>query len=179
MGILDALIEINQLKMIGKLEDQSKYICKLSKYKYFWIIVICFLLSGCFFRPCNTTLSIKNEANNGMITLIDGDKNYYNYEIGNNEIKYFNKETMKAIVYVFIRTETIEGIFELREYDHWSSVKHNIVIIIGINEFNFESDGKKIRNDCSYDTYINKGKEEVDFETVKKGHYSEIYDIIK
>ena len=157
----------------------NNYICKLSEYKYFWIIVICLLLSGCFSRHCNTTLSIKNEGNNGIIILIDRNKNYYNYEIENNGIKYFSKKTMENIVYVFIRTETIEGIFELREYDHWFSVNHNIEIIIGKNEFNLEADRKKIYNEYSYNTYINKDKEEVDFETIKKERYGEIYDIIK
>ena len=146
--------------------------------KYFWIIVICFLLSGCLFRPCNTTLSIKNEGDNGKIILIDWDKNYYHYEIENSEIKFFNKKTMKNIVYVFIRTETMEGIFELREYDHWFPANHNIEIVIGIDEFNFEPDRKNIYNDYSYNTYI-KDEKEVDFEIRKKERYSEIYDIIK
>ena len=144
------------------------------------IVFICLALLGCFSRPCKTTLRIKNEDKNGSIILIDRNKNYLEYEINNNEIKDFDNDIMLNVNYVFIKNKLIEGVFALYEYDHFFPAIHNIEIIIGQNEFVLEKNGKKINYINNYQehfTEYNNGI--IDFDTVKKNNYPDIYEIIK
>jgi len=152
-------------------------------------------LSGCFFIPCKTTLSIENLSNDAKIIIIDYKNKIIESNIQAGEILFYNNEIMNNIRYVYIKSKTIEGIFELREYDHWFAVNHDIKIIIGTNNFEIDEGRKKINSEVSYkweaenviyrwDEISNKVIEEnadsvIIFETIKKERYKEIYDIIK
>ena len=149
------------------------------KYFIFIIFVICFIFTGCILNPCNTTLKIINDNNILNIILIERNEKFHIFNINNNEPKYFDKEIMKNIYFVYINNETIEGIFELREYDHWFSKDHNIEITISNNEFIITNDSKNIYYDFSYEIYTNKDNEIVDFEKIKESKYMNIYNIIK
>ena len=140
---------------------------------------MCFIFTGCIFNPCDTTLKIINDNNILNIILIENNENFYIFKINNNEVKYFDKKIMKNIYFVYINNEIMEGIFELREYDHWFSRSHNIEIIIGNNEFVISDDLKRIYYDFSYDIYTNKDNEIIDFEKIKESRYMNIYEIIK
>ena len=78
---------------------------------------------------------------------------------------------MNEITYIYIKAASLEGIFELREYDHWFSGKHDIEISIENDRFTINNSGKNIYTVYSY--------EEIDFETVKRMKYYDIYDYIK
>jgi len=165
------------------------------KYFYFIILLLILSLSGCFFIPCKTTLSIENLSNNARIIIIDYEKEVIENNIQEGEKLFYENKIMKNIKYVYIKSETIEGIFNLLEYDHWFAQSHNIKINIRPNEFEINGEGKKINSEVSYkweaekviyrwDEASNKVIEEnVDpetiFETIKKQRYEEIYDIIK
>ena len=166
-------------------------------YIYFkkLIIILCLSLSGCFFVPCKTTLFIENLSNNSKIILIDRELNYFSNNIQNGEVLFFDDRLMKNIIYVYIINETMEGIFELREYDHWFASNHNVNIIITNDFFEVESGRLNIVEETSYkwenEKYIyrwdeSSGKvieENVDpetiFEKIKKERYENIYSIIK
>jgi hypothetical protein len=148
--------------------------------KSMFLYVLSVLLSGCFFIPCNTTLQIINEDTNGLIILIDRNGDYIEHKIDKNEKKYFDNNIMNNIQYVYIKNVFIEGIFELREFDHWFPANHNIKIIIGKNEFIIENDRKNIVYINSYDQkYLEYNNEILDFETIKILKYNNIYEIIK
>jgi len=150
-----------------------------NKYFILITIIISLTLTGCIFNPCNTTLKIINDNNILNIILIENNEIFQKFKINNNEVKYFDKEIMKNIYFVYINNETMEGIFELREYDHWFSRDHNIEIIIKNNEFIISNDLKNITYDFSYDIYTNKDKEIINFEKIKESTYKNIYEIIK
>jgi hypothetical protein len=139
-------------------------------------LFICLLFSGCFFVPCKTTLTIENKGNPAKIILIDGENNFIDYEIKNKH--FFNNKIMNDIKYLYIKNDTIEGVFELREYDHWFAMNHNIKIIIKNNKFEIENDRKNIHFTYSYETWTDRHEQNVDFETVKKTNYKNIYEII-
>ena len=151
---------------------------KEEKYFRFIFLISCLFLSGCFFIPCKTTLSIKNEGNEAKIILIDYNGNSFNYKIQNNTEQYFKNNIMNKILYVYISNNELEGIFELREFDHWSPLNHNIKIKIQTNNFEYNEDRKKIFFEFNDKTLIEKDGN-IDFEEWKKSRYSDIYDIIK
>jgi hypothetical protein len=167
----------------------------MKKYFYFIILLLTLSLSGCFFIPCKTTLSIENLSSNAKIMIIDYEKKVIENNIQDGENLFYNNKIMKNIKYVYIKSETIEGVFILLEYDHMFARDHNIKIIIRTNDFEINGEGKKINSEVSYkweaekvfyrrDEASNKVIEEsIDpetiFETIKKQRYEEIYDIIK
>ena len=150
-------------------------------YKYLKLMpfAFCLMFLGCIFRSCDTTLKIINENSKGEINLIEDNGKFIKYEIENNESKYFDKKIMEKILYVYIKNEKMEGIFELREYDHWFFYNHNIEIIVGENEYIINNDRKNIYFEYSYDTYTNREDEIIDFEIIKEINYKNIYEIIK
>ena len=151
----------------------------MRKYLYFIFFIYVLPLSGCFFIPCKTTLSIENLSSNAKIIIIDYEKKAIENNIQDGEKLFYNNKIMKNIKYVYIKNETIEGIFELREYDHWFAGNHNIKIIIRNNDFEIDRDGKNIICEVSNKVIEEKVEPETTFETIKKKKYEEIYDIIK
>jgi hypothetical protein len=171
------------------------YIVSLKKYFAVFVIIFSLSLSGCFFIPCKTTLFIENLSNGTKIILIDREMIINKNNIQNGETLFFDNRVMKNIIYVYIKNESIEGIFELREYDHWFASNHNVRIIIKNDYFEIESGGLRIIEETSYkwknENIIHRWDEasgkiieenidpETIFEIIKKERYKDIYDIIK
>jgi hypothetical protein len=82
--------------------------------------------------------------------IIDYEKKVIENNIQDGENLFYNSKIMKNIKYVYIKSETIEGIFILLEYDHWFARDHNIKIIIRTNDFEINKEGKKINGEVSY-----------------------------
>jgi hypothetical protein len=87
-------------------------------------------------------LTITNNNTESKIILIDHDGNSYSYKVKYYGNIYFDNNIMKNINYIYISNRSMEGKFELREYDHWFPIKHNIEIIINKTEFNYKNDKK-------------------------------------
>ena len=95
-------------------------------YFIFGIILLCILsLSGCFFIPCKTTLSIENLSSNAKIIIIDYEKKAIENNIQNGEKLFYKNKIMKNIKYVYIKNETIEGIL-----NYWNMIigSHEVII---------------------------------------------------
>ena len=151
------------------------------RLKNILLVLSLFYLSGCsLFRPCTTTLTINNGNNDSDVILISRDNNVTNYIIIKNGKQFFDNDIMKDIRYVFINDSNIEGIFELRETDHVSSTKHQIVFDIENEQFIIDKNGKSIVFFTNYEPemYSNFGDFE-NFEDFIKYKYEDIYFFIK
>jgi len=167
----------------------------IRKYQIISIILICLLLSSCFLMPCQITLLIENISSEARIILIDYNKNIKENIIGNNEKILFKNKIMKNIKYVYIKTENIEGIFSLSEYDHWFASTHKLKIVIGNENFEIDTNGLKLNGELNYEweneeniyrwdenskkVLEEKINPETIFEIIKEERFKEIYEIIK
>jgi len=149
------------------------------KYKYFYFITLafCITFSSCFMMQNTITLTVENKANDAKIIIIDYKNIYNSYNIQNNEKKYFGSNMLKNIKYIYIKSETIEGIFDIRSRNNFFPQRYDNHILIRNNDFVWNGQTEGIT--ASYVKYSNINNEIIDFETVKRENFKEIYDIIK
>jgi hypothetical protein len=128
--------------------------------------------------PDITTLTIENLASDSKIVLIDKEKHFTSYNIKNEEKQYFKNKIMKNIKYIYIKSETIEGIFYMSGRNHLFPKEKNVKIEIRDNVFEMNGSSNNIGT-VSYENYYNKDHQIEDFEIVKENNFNDIYDIIK
>jgi hypothetical protein len=155
----------------------------MKRKKVFRVIIIFswLLLSGCpLFSPCTTTLTVINGNNGCDLFLINNQKNYFKFHINKNKKQFSDNDVMYNTKYIFIKDSNLEGIYEISEYDHYFSSKHDVKITLTDGKFIINKSGKKIYGYNNYETsdYANFGDFE-SFEDFKKFKYPDIYDIIK
>ena len=141
---------------------------------YIILLLFCFSLAGCFLTPCTTTLTIISD-DDAEVMLITDNNIITNYIIEKYFNQYFDKTIMNEIEYIYIKTASIDGLFELREYDHWFPGKHDIEISIENDQFILNKSGKNVYSVYSYAHW----DDGIDFEMFKKQRYNDIYDYIK
>ncbi|MCL2520337.1 MAG: hypothetical protein FWE37_04975 [Spirochaetaceae bacterium] len=142
--------------MINKVFKNIPFICV-----GLWV-----LLSISCDSACKITLQITNNtAEKGFITLIDKNGGFMHSEVAAGQTKLFGTAIMQNIVIVYIEGEVIAGIFSFREYDHWITSSHNVIITMS-DEFIIENDRLNVNAAFNY------GRNGYDFAGEKRSFYS-------